>query len=314
MTALVTLDHARLDDVVTVQPYPFEAGESTIELQVGEQLTVRELLEAALIQSANDAAHALAAHVGGGSEERFVALMNARARELGLRDTHFVRPDGLDTPGHYSSARDVTKLARIVMHRPEIRAIVGRRTATIAGGRRLHTWNDLLGSFPGLAGVKTGHTSDAGWCEVAAARAPGVTIYATILGSPARGARNRDLASLLRFGLSRYRVATVVPRGRVYARSEVGYGREAVPLVAARPLRAVLRVDRPLVERVVARAAADLPVRRGQRLGRVQVWSGRRLLGSRPLVAAASASRPGLAGRVGFYLGRTAHHLVGLVS
>src|SRR5207247_2374971 len=148
----------------------------------------------------NDAAWALAIHVGGGSEERFVGLMNRRARQLGLTDTHFVRPDGLDAAGHVSSARDMTKLARILMQKPAVRRIVAMRSATIAGGRGLHTWNDLLGRFPGVVGVKTGHTRAAGWAEVAAARGPGVTVYATVLGSPSRSTRNGDLAELLDWG------------------------------------------------------------------------------------------------------------------
>src|ERR671923_645121 len=170
MTVLVTLDRTRLSHVVTVAPGAASVGESSIHLRAGERLTVRDLLEAALIQSANDAADALAYDVGRGDEGRFVALMNARARALRLRDTHFARPDGLDAAGHYSSARDITLLARVAMQRAAVRSIVRERTATIAGGRVLHTWNDLLGTFPGLIGVKTGHTAGAGWCEVGAVR------------------------------------------------------------------------------------------------------------------------------------------------
>ena len=104
MTVLVTLDHARLDEVVTVSKRTAQVGESTINLRPGERLTVHDLIEAALIQSANDAAEALAEHVGGGSVPRFVAMMNAKARELGLKHTHFANPSGLDQAGHYSSA------------------------------------------------------------------------------------------------------------------------------------------------------------------------------------------------------------------
>ena len=170
MTVLLTLEHARPGDTVLVSPVAAEVGESSANLRPGERLTVRELLEAALIQSANDAADALAIYIGHGSESRFVAMMNARARKLGLRDTHFARPDGLDAPGHVSSARDVTLLARLLMHRPLVREIVRQRGATISGGRSLHTWNDLLYSYPGIFGVKTGHTSAAGWSQVAADR------------------------------------------------------------------------------------------------------------------------------------------------
>jgi serine-type D-Ala-D-Ala carboxypeptidase (penicillin-binding protein 5/6) len=311
---LVSLEHARPADLVTVGPGASAVGESTVHLQPGEQLTVRDLVEAALIQSANDAANALADHVGGGDRERFVALMNERAEALGLRDTHFVRPDGLDVPGHLSSARDVTTLARVAMRSPLVRDVVRRRTETIAGGRRLHTWNDLLASFPGLIGVKTGHTSAAGWCQVAAARGRGVTIYATVLGSPTRAGRNEDLAELLAWGISRYRVAELVEPRRTYARAEAPYGRRALALVAAKPLVRVVRVDRTLVERVVAPAVVELPVRRGQRLGWVRVYDRGRLVAERPLVAARTIEEPGLGGRVAWYAERTLHHLGGLFT
>jgi len=166
MTVDLALRHLRPAQLVTVASGAAAVGESTVALVPGEQLTVRDLLKAALIQSANDAADALAYGTTGGDLPAFVRMMNARARELGLDDTHYARPDGLDAADHYSSARDVTRLAEVEMHAPIVRSIVRERTDTIAGGRVLHTWNDLLGSFPGLIGVKTGHTAAAGWCEV----------------------------------------------------------------------------------------------------------------------------------------------------
>src|SRR5205823_11554593 len=160
----------------------------------------------------------------GGDVPRFVGWMNAKARRLGLRDTHFVRPDGLDAAGHLSSARDVALLARVAMHSRVVRAIVRERSDTIEGGRfTVHTWNDLLGEFPGLIGVKTGHTSAAGWCEVAAARRPGYTIYVVILGSRTRGSRDNDLERLLAWGVSQYRTLTLV-RPVPYVRVALGYG------------------------------------------------------------------------------------------
>jgi serine-type D-Ala-D-Ala carboxypeptidase (penicillin-binding protein 5/6) len=314
MTVLVTLERVPLAHVVTVAAGAAQVGESSVELVPGERITVRDLVEAALIQSANDAAQALAYDVGRGDPARFVRLMNRRARTLGLRDTHFSRPDGLDAPGHYASARDLTLLARVVMHRAAVRAIVRLRTATIAGGRVLHTWNDLLGSFPGLIGVKTGHTLAAGWCEVGAARSQGFTLYATVLGSPTRAQRNRDLAALLAWGRSRYRTAALVRAPHVYARVALGYGRKPLVLVARRPLVRAVRVDRTLTARVVSRTAAVLPVRAGQPLGTVKVFEGRKLIGARTLIAARSVSRPGVVGRVGWYAGRTVHHLLGFVT
>ena len=225
MTVVVALEHARLDEVVRIPRRVSVPGESTLNLRPGERVSVRDLVEAALIQSANDAAYALAYHVGDGSEARFVAMMNAKARALGLTDTHFLRPDGLDVRGHLSSARDVTKLARVAMQRPVIRAIVRRRSDE-AAGRRLSTWNDLLGRFPGLIGVKTGHTRAAGWSQVAAARGRGLTIYATILGSPTRSQRNADLSRLLAWG------AVALPRRRAgVVRADVRNRRAPLPAV-----------------------------------------------------------------------------------
>ncbi|MFN2629946.1 MAG: D-alanyl-D-alanine carboxypeptidase family protein [Gaiellaceae bacterium] len=314
MTVLVALEHLRLDEVVSVAAAAARVGESTIHLRAGERLTVRDLLKAALIQSANDAADALAAAAAGGDTARFVAWMNVKAQELGLRDTHFARPDGLDASGHYSSARDVLRLARVAMHTEAVREIVRERTDTIEGGRILHTWNDLLGTFPGLIGVKTGHTRAAGWCEVAAARRSGYTIYTVILGSPNRGERDANLAALLEWGVSRFRVGPVIASAQAYAEADPGWGKPRLALLAPQRLLRAYRVDRPLVQRIVAPAVVRLPVTRGQALGRIEVWEGKRLLGSRALVAARSISRPGFGGRMRWYAGRTLHHVIGFFS
>jgi serine-type D-Ala-D-Ala carboxypeptidase (penicillin-binding protein 5/6) len=309
MTVLVALDHAEWDDVVRVRSEAAAVGESTVNLRVGERITVGDLVKAALIQSANDAALALADHVGRGDRDAFVAMMNEKAEDLGLERTHFVRPDGLDAGGHFSTARDVTTLARAAMRVPEVKAVVRLRTGSISGGRRLHTWNDLLGVFNGLYGVKTGHTAAAGWCEVAAVRRNGVTLYTTVLGSPTRSQRNADLAALLRWSISRYRPVWVVQPGRVYVRASVGYGKKPVPLLAERALARPVRVDKPLVERVVAPTALELPVERGDRVGEVRVYSGKRLVARRALVVGRSVERPSFGSRVGFYTGRTFRHI-----
>ncbi len=286
MTVLVALEQARPNAVVTVAPQATIVGESSIYLVPGEQLPLRDLIGAALVQSANDAAYAIATYVGGGDVDRFVDLMNAEAQRLGLRDTHFVRPDGLDVAGHYSSTRDVLTLARVTMRKPD----------------------DLLGTYAGTIGVKTGHTAAAGWSEVAAARRTGVTIYAVILGSPSRGRRNDDLASLLDWGFSQYVRVPVISTDHVYATAGVPYGGARVRLSAAEPAYAVVRVGQPLVETVVAPAMLDLPVVAGHTYGRVCVRSERKSLGCRPLLAADDVAALGLVERVGWYAGRAWHH------
>jgi D-alanyl-D-alanine carboxypeptidase len=311
MTVLVALDRAKPGAIVSVDRDAAGVTGSTIRLRAGERIPLRDLIAAALIQSANDSAVAIAEYVGGGDSDPFVAFMNERAKALGLRETRFARPDGLDTAGHYSSAWDVTRLAAEAMKSPVVRRLVRQQSAAISGGRTLHTWNDLLGEFPGVFGVKTGHTSQAGWSQVAAAHGNHVTIYATILGSPSRGVRNADLEELLAWGMSRYAYVPLAAPDRVYARVPVEWGFDPVPVVAARPLRRPVRIGRPLVERVVVPSRLDLPVREGQVVGDLRVFDGKRLLGRTPLVAAEARDDPGFLDRSGWYAGQTLDHIGG---
>ena len=313
-TALVVLENARPNEIVSVGGPAPTIGGSTVGLRAGERLSVRDLLTALLVQSANDAAYALAYYVGEGSVTRFVRMMNRKAAELSLRDTHFVRPDGLDAAGHYSSARDLFKLARVAMHKPLFRRLVRIQTTTIPGGRSLRNWNDLLFTYPGMIGVKTGHTSAAGWSEVAAARREGVTIYAVLLGSSSREGRNADLARLLDWGFDQYRSVTAIRGGAVYAEALVPFTDGRLRLVAAEPAYALVRVDRDLVERVVAPAMVDLPVEQGQKLGEVQVLDQGKVIATQPLLAAESIEEPGFGRRLGWYAGRAVDHAGDLFS
>ena len=316
MTALVTLEHARPRDVVTVSPQAVGRGGSTIFLVPGEQLRVRDLLAAALVQSANDAAFALAAHVGDGSVQRFVGLMNAEAAELGLDDTRYARPDGLDTPGHYSTAEDTLRLARLAMRQPLVRKLVRTRTIRV-GNRTFRNWNDLLWTFDGLIGVKTGHTDDAGWTEVAAARRGGTSLYAVVLGSPTRAGRNADLTELLEWGFDQYARFTLVREGERYATASIPFAEEErLELVAAEGASQVVRLGSgaQFVERVVAPAMVELPVRRGQKLGEVVVTDGEREVARVDLVAARDVEAPGFRDRAGWYADRALDEAGSMVS
>jgi D-alanyl-D-alanine carboxypeptidase (penicillin-binding protein 5/6) len=232
------MENTNKDDTVRVEGPAPSVGESTINLQAGERLKVKDLLAAALIQSANDAAYALAADVGG-SVKKFIRMMNERATALGLDHTHYVVPDGLDTPGHYSSAMDTYTLAREDMKHALFRRIVAQTGGEIAGGRTLYAWNDLLKTYPGAIGIKTGHTDLAGWSEIAAAERDGVTMYAVILGGPTRGKRNRDLGALLDWGFGQYGRVQVISRNKPYARSR-SVLRRRVALVADDRVRATV--------------------------------------------------------------------------
>jgi D-alanyl-D-alanine carboxypeptidase (penicillin-binding protein 5/6) len=303
MTALLTMENAKQDKVVRVSGPAPSVGESTIDLQEGERLPVRDLLAAALVQSANDAAYALATYVGG-SVSKFVRMMNERASELGLDHTHYVVPDGLDTPGHYSSARDIYTLAREDMRHALFRRIVKRTGGQIAGGRSLYAWNDLLRTYPGTIGIKTGHTDLAGWSEIAAARRAGVTMYAVILGDPTRARRNRDLSAILDWGFGHYARVTLISRLRAYATADVPFSDQQVPLVAENRAKESVRLDHPLVERVVAPETLDLPVHQGDRVGEILVYDGDKVVARRALVSTMTVSDPSVFTRARWYAGR----------
>ena len=314
MTVLVALERSNLDDTVLVSPRAAHVGGSTIRLRVGERIGVRDLAIGALLPSANDAATALAEHAGGGSAARFVRLMNAKARALGLRHTRFANPHGLDEEGHHSSARDVVALLIAALRDPFIRTWSARKSATIAGGRMVESTDDLIGRLPELVGGKTGHTNEAGWSLVAAAQERGVRVTAAVLGSRTEDQRNRDLEALLRWGLAQYRPIRAIDASRTYALVRTAYGRPDVRLVATATVVRAARVDRPLRELIVAPTAVALPVGKAQRLGEVRVYDGRRLVASAPLVAARAVTAPGVSGKIGWYARRTVHHLAGLVS
>ncbi len=183
MTALVTLENARLSDVVKAGP-DVKVEPSIIGLDPGDQLTVEQLLYGLLLPSGNDAAVALADHVGG-SIPKFAAMMNAKADQLGLKDTHFVNPHGLDADGHYSSAYDLALIARAGMKNPVFEKIVATREYLITGPIKwqFKNGNRLLLSYPGADGVKTGYTDNAGRCLVFSATRDGHRAIAVVLDS-----------------------------------------------------------------------------------------------------------------------------------
>ena len=187
MSALVTLETGRLDDVVTVSRAASRESGSRIGLKAGQQLRVRSLLAAMVVHSANDACRAIADHFG----VTFVTRMNQRSAAMGLRDTQFVDPCGHDKPGQYSTAADLAKIAEQVMQKPEFAQLARTERLTIAttdGKNKFHfkTTNALLGRYDGAIGVKTGTTGRAGRCIVALAERDGVRVLVVLLN-----ARNR---------------------------------------------------------------------------------------------------------------------------
>lgn len=307
MTALVALDRFKLSDTLTVAPYPATPGESVAGLRAGERLTFADLLRALLLASANDAAATIAVDAAG-SESRFVAEMNRRAQALGLRDTRFANPVGLDEPGNYSSARDLVELALVLRGNAFVRRTMDRPAALLRSGSRPRTVvnrNDLVTRYPFVTGVKTGHTSDAGYVLVGSARRGGVSVVSAVMGEPTLAARDADTLALLRYGLRRYRRVTPVRRGRVIARLPVrDQGDARAALAAKASLGAVARRG----ERLRVRYAGlpedvEGPLPAGARMGEVQLLRRGRVVGRTALVTARSVPRATIAQRARAWAG-----------
>ncbi len=205
-TAALALQHGGLNDLVRISEKAATIGESTMELVKGERLTVRQLLYGLLLNSANDAAIALAEH-DAGTEARFVGQMNRLARDLHMSNTHYVTPHGLDEPGHYSSARDLATIAMYAMRDPLFRRIVDTANYHILATKHnrehwLANINYPLFWYPGVDGVKPGDTDAAGMCQVIAVNRDGRHLLAVLLNTPTLV---NDIRNLLNFGLRDFR-------------------------------------------------------------------------------------------------------------
>jgi D-alanyl-D-alanine carboxypeptidase (penicillin-binding protein 5/6) len=241
-------------------------------------------MTAMLVPSADDAADDLAYNVGGHSVARFIAMMNQGARKLGLTHTHYSTPIGLDTPGNYSSASDLVKLAGYLLERyPFFARVVGLPHAVLKTGnhpRYVISRNDLVGRVPWIHGVKTGHTSKAGYVLVAEGRRHGMTLLSAVLGTPSEAARDRSTLALLDWGYANFRLDRPVTAGAVLARPTAnGYSDRHAPVIAARNFSWV--VPRGGGLRVTLNVPHDLsgPLKRHARVGTATVLDGARPVG-----------------------------------
>jgi D-alanyl-D-alanine carboxypeptidase (penicillin-binding protein 5/6) len=274
MTALLTLESGKLGRTFTAPAYNALPAESKINLRRGERMKVRDLLTALLLESANDAAVDLAVGVAG-SKQSFVSEMNARARQLGLHNTHYANPVGLDAPGNYSTARDLSTLARKLMTNTTFAKIVDRPRATLRSGdhvRTIRNRNLLIGRYRFVDGVKTGHTATAHYVLVGAAHGNGGKIISVVMGEPSEGARDVDSLALLRWGIDQYRRITLLRPGHTVARVGVAHFPDLkIRLTTRRSVTYTLRRGERLTTRVHAPKELDGPIEAGKRVGSVDV-------------------------------------------
>lgn len=279
MTAYVAMRELPLDRIVRAAPYAPIYGESLLGLRSGQRISVRDLLYGLILRSGNDAAYELAL-AAAGSEARFVAQMNRHAAALGLADTHYANPIGLDQRGNFSSARDLASLTERLLDRPVFARIAASRSAVLRSvkpRRRISSINELLEMAPWVTGVKTGHTFDAGYVLVGSGRRKGVDLVSVAIGAPSDEARYSDSMELLEYGFSRYRRRLPIRRGQDLADPAIRYSGGQLPLRAARDVAVGLRRGQRLAVAVRAPAEIEGPIRRGTAIGTATVFvDGRR--------------------------------------
>jgi serine-type D-Ala-D-Ala carboxypeptidase (penicillin-binding protein 5/6) len=305
MTALLTLERAKLSDTFRASSYQPSPAESQIGLMRGERMTVRDLLRGLLVASGNDAAMTLAEGVAG-SEKAFVRMMNRRARELGLDHTHYGNPIGLDEAGAHSSARDLVKLAVLLRDKPFFRRTVRQPQVTLSSGavpRTLENRNTLVGAVRWVNGVKTGYTRGAGDVLVGSGRRTGRQVVSAVLDEPDKPTRNRDTVALLDFGIRRFQRITAAPKGtHVGVRVPIRYrrGAELELVVGPNGQRTVVprrERDRVTIHPISWPRQVEGPIASGAELGRAEVLQDRRRIAIVPLVASAEVPAANLTQR-----------------
>jgi len=295
MTAYVAIKDLPLDKIVRAQPYEPEYGESLMGLRAGQRISVRDLLYGLILRSGNDAAHTLAVDAAG-TEAHFVAQMNRYAAALGLSQTHYANPVGLDQKGNYSSAGDLMTLTRRLLQEPAFAKIADSRSAVLRSvhpQRRIESINELLELAPWVTGVKTGHTFGALYVLVGSGQRHGVSLISVVVGAWTDEERFDGNLALLEWGFGRYRRKLPVRAGQDLADPEIRYSGGELPLRAERSLAAGVRKGQKVEVRVRAPAEVEGPLRRGRKLGRATVFVEGRKVGSVYLRAGRSVAEAG---------------------
>jgi D-alanyl-D-alanine carboxypeptidase (penicillin-binding protein 5/6) len=305
MTGILILEKMKLDDTVVVSANAAKTVEPVSFLKQGDVFTVEQLLYALLLRSANSSAVALA-EACSGSVEAFVEEMNRKAAELGMEDTHFVNPNGLDTKGHQSTAADMAIVARYAMQNEKFREIVSTEEYVLPlPGRKPITCentNKLLGEVDWVVGIKTGLTPKAEQCFVGAGSKDGVNIISVVLGQPSTDLCFSESKALMEYGFTQYRYLSLLSEGEIVAEADVPYRLDGrVQLVTSGPVDIELYKEDSVTMSVILEKPLVLPVRAGDVFGKVNLTEDGRLVRSVDLVAAQSYAKTTLGSKVSYF-------------
>ncbi len=280
MTALVVLENCSEDESVKIDARSAGMEGSSMYICEGEEYTVGELLYGLMLASGNDAASALAIHAAG-SEEAFAALMNEKAAELGLEDTHFANPHGLDAADHYSTARDMARITAYAMENEAFARIAGSRRAVVHG-REIYNHNRLLGEYPGCIGVKTGYTMAAGRALVSCAERDGARYICVTLSDRDDW---RDHSALYDWAFGSYEYREVISPDTLYRVSAVNCAGSYALARAESAAYALAERGSPEAELTLELAPFVIaPLEAGERAGRIYAYAGGELIAARDLV------------------------------
>jgi D-alanyl-D-alanine carboxypeptidase (penicillin-binding protein 5/6) len=305
MTMLLTMEavskgELKLTDLVTASEYAASMGGSQIFLKQGEQMTVDDLLKGVAMASGNDASVALAEHIGG-SEKAFVKMMNEKAAELGLKDTHFENCNGLPKDNHYSSAHDIAVMSRELLKYPEIIKYTGAYQDHLRKDSEKPFWlvntNKLVRFYDGADGLKTGYTSEAKFCLAATASRDGMRLIAVVMGEPNTKTRNSEVSALFDYAFSQYRLQPIYKSGEVIGKVQIKKGQQSeLQLAASKPIQILLKKsagNAAITHKLVVPDQLAAPVKTGQVVGKLVIYQEDKVLREFDLTAANDIGKAG---------------------
>lgn len=289
LTAIVTVENVKLDEVVTIKTSSSSIGGSTVGMSKGDEITVKALMYGMLMCSGNDCAYALAEYVGG-DIETFAKLMTEKAKEIGAKDSNFKNPHGLDVDGHYSTAYDMALITRYALNNQVINKIVGTESITIQFGKTVKTFsntNRLLRTYSNADGVKTGFTNGANRCLIGSATKDELRVIAVVLGAETTDMRFNDAKMLLEYALSNYSIKDISQNMNWYVNIPIYKGKEEkYEKYITREMKAVL-TEKEYDEIYVKQTLLPViyaPISKGYVLGQIEMFVGNEKIYSEEII------------------------------
>lgn len=290
----------RWNEKIRTSEYAASMGGSQIFLEPGEEMTAKQMLEGIAIGSGNDAAVAMAERIAG-SEPAFVDMMNKKAKELGLNNTHFKNTTGLPVSGHYSTAHDMAIMARELLKYPEITNFTGKYESYLRENTDKKFWlvntNKLVRFYPGVDGLKTGFTSDAKYCLTATAKRNGMRVIAVVFGAPTSKERNAQVSKMLDYAFSQYETHPMFKRNQPVGVAHISKGKsKTVQAVTSEPLSLVTKKGEKtekVTKKIIIQKHLNAPINKGERIGTIKLIKGGKVVLESPLVAKTNVAEAG---------------------